>query len=72
MCISRYDDLVGAERITTNTNTPITYYHDGFGNVCGRDAADVSLSTSFGRTTLTRFEVYTDEVDHLSAEASVS
>ncbi len=28
----------------------------------GRDAADVSLSTSFGRTTLTKFQVYTDEV----------
>jgi len=28
----------------------------------GRDAADVPLSNSFGHTTLTRFEVYTDEV----------
>jgi transglutaminase-like putative cysteine protease len=28
----------------------------------GRDAADVPLSNSFGRTTLTKFQVYTDEV----------
>ncbi len=28
----------------------------------GRDAADVPLSNSFGRTTLTRFQVYTDEL----------
>jgi transglutaminase-like putative cysteine protease len=28
----------------------------------GRDAADVPLSTSFGRTILTGFKVYTDEV----------
>jgi transglutaminase-like putative cysteine protease len=28
----------------------------------GRDAADVPLSTSFGRTTLTKFQIYTDEV----------
>jgi len=28
----------------------------------GRDAADVPLSTGFGRTLLTQFKVYTDEV----------
>ena len=28
----------------------------------GRDAADVPLSTSFGRTTLSGFKVYTDAV----------
>jgi transglutaminase-like putative cysteine protease len=28
----------------------------------GRDAADVPLSNSFGITTLTKFQVYTDEV----------
>ena len=28
----------------------------------GRDAADVPLSNSFGRTTLTKFQVYTDEI----------
>ena len=28
----------------------------------GRDAADVPLSNSFGHTTLTKFQVYTDEV----------
>ena len=28
----------------------------------GRDAADVPLTTSFGRTELSRFTVYTDEV----------
>jgi hypothetical protein len=28
----------------------------------GRDATDVALSTSFGPTTLTRFEVVTEEL----------
>jgi transglutaminase-like putative cysteine protease len=28
----------------------------------GRDATDVAISTSFGRSTLTKFEVVTDEV----------
>jgi transglutaminase-like putative cysteine protease len=28
----------------------------------GRDAADVAISNSFGRSTLERFEVWTDEV----------
>jgi transglutaminase-like putative cysteine protease len=28
----------------------------------GRDAADVPLSTGFGRTVLSEFKVYTDEV----------
>lgn len=28
----------------------------------GRDAADVSLSTGFGRTTLSKFQIYTDEI----------
>jgi hypothetical protein len=27
----------------------------------GRDATDVALTNTFGRTTLTRFQVYTDE-----------
>ena len=31
----------------------------------GRDAADVPLSTSFGRTQLSQFTVYTDEVVEL-------
>ncbi|MEX0622922.1 transglutaminase family protein [Saccharospirillum sp.] len=29
---------------------------------CGRDAADVAISTAFGSNTLTRFKVHTDEV----------
>jgi transglutaminase-like putative cysteine protease len=29
----------------------------------GRDATDTALTTAFGRTTLTRFDVHTDEVD---------
>ena len=28
----------------------------------GRDAVDVAMTTSFGKTTLTRFTVWTDEV----------
>lgn len=34
----------------------------------GRDAADVPLSHSFGRATLTSFKVWTDEVDESEAE----
>lgn len=34
----------------------------------GRDAADVSLSHSFGRATLTSFKVWTDEIDESTAE----
>ncbi len=33
---SRHADVVGTEVITTNPQTPITFYRDGFGNVCGR------------------------------------
>ncbi len=33
----------------------------------GRDAADVPLSNSFGQTTLTQFQVYTDEVSPAQA-----
>ncbi len=33
---SRHGDLIGTEDITTAPHTPITYYRDGFGNVCGR------------------------------------
>ncbi|MGV3633155.1 MAG: transglutaminase-like domain-containing protein [Pseudorhodoplanes sp.] len=33
---SRHGDLVGIEEITTAPYAPITYYRDGFGNVCGR------------------------------------
>jgi hypothetical protein len=28
----------------------------------GRDAADVAMTTSFGKNTLTRFTVWTDDV----------
>ena len=34
----------------------------------GRDAADVALSTSFGASKLTRFEVVTDELPEARAE----
>ena len=33
---SRQGDLVGVEEITTAPYTPITYYRDSFGNICGR------------------------------------
>ena len=33
---SRHDDLIGVETITTQPDAPISYYRDGFGNVCGR------------------------------------
>ena len=33
---SRQGDLVGIEQISTAPYTPITYYRDGFGNICGR------------------------------------
>jgi hypothetical protein len=29
---------------------------------CGRDAADVALTTSFGKSTLEKFTVWTDEL----------
>jgi transglutaminase-like putative cysteine protease len=32
----------------------------------GRDATDTALTTAFGRTTLTRFDVHTDEVDRVA------
>jgi hypothetical protein len=35
----------------------------------GRDAADVALTTSFGRTILTQFTVITDEVPEQKEEA---
>ena len=33
---SRLGDLVGTEQIATEPAAPITYYRDGFGNICGR------------------------------------
>jgi transglutaminase-like putative cysteine protease len=33
---SRHADLVGFEQVTTEPYAPISYYRDGFGNVCGR------------------------------------
>ncbi|MEY9609888.1 hypothetical protein ABIF21_002762 [Bradyrhizobium elkanii] len=33
---SRYADIVGAERLSTEPDVPIGLYRDGFGNVCGR------------------------------------
>ncbi len=33
---SRGQDIVGEERIITEPNVPIRYYHDSFGNICGR------------------------------------
>ncbi len=33
---SRVPDLVAPENITTNPPAPIHYYHDSFGNFCGR------------------------------------
>jgi transglutaminase-like putative cysteine protease len=33
---SRYSDIVGTEVITAEPDTPIGFYRDSFGNVCGR------------------------------------
>ncbi len=33
---SRFSDIVGAETIVAEPNVPIGFYHDSFGNVCGR------------------------------------
>ncbi|MES1155657.1 MAG: transglutaminase family protein [Pseudorhodoplanes sp.] len=33
---SRHGDIVGTETITAEPHTPITYYRDSFGNICGR------------------------------------
>ncbi len=33
---SRVADIVGAETIVTEPNVPIRFYHDSFGNFCGR------------------------------------
>jgi len=33
---SRYSDIVGTETITADPGTPIGFYRDSFGNVCGR------------------------------------
>ena len=33
---SRYSDIVGTESITAEPDTPIRFYRDSFGNVCGR------------------------------------
>jgi len=33
---SRFSDIVGTESIIAEPNTPIGFYRDGFGNVCGR------------------------------------
>src|SRR4051812_48659771 len=33
---SRINDIVGAERIEAEPYAPIHFYHDSFGNFCGR------------------------------------
>jgi transglutaminase-like putative cysteine protease len=33
---SRHGDIVGVEAITTQPDTPVSFYRDSFGNVCGR------------------------------------
>ena len=33
---SRYSDIIGTETIVTEPDAPIGFYHDSFGNVCGR------------------------------------
>src|ERR1700749_4337417 len=33
---SRFSDVVGTESIIAEPNTPIGFYRDSFGNVCGR------------------------------------
>ncbi len=33
---SRFADIVGTESIIAEPDTPISFYRDSFGNVCGR------------------------------------
>src|SRR5258708_36468149 len=33
---SRFSDIVGTETIVADPNVPIGFYHDSFGNLCGR------------------------------------
>ena len=33
---SRFADIVGTESVTAEPDTPIGFYRDSFGNVCGR------------------------------------
>ena len=47
---SRYGDIVGTEKITTDQNVPITYYRDSYGNVCGRLVAPAGGITFRGDT----------------------
>jgi transglutaminase-like putative cysteine protease len=47
---SRYGDIVGTEKITTEPNVPITYYRDIYGNVCGRLVAPAGGITFRGDT----------------------
>ena len=47
---SRYSDIVGTETIIAEPDTPIGFYRDSFGNVCGRLVAPVGgLSRVYSR-----------------------
>src|SRR6201996_458927 len=45
---SRYSDIVGTETITAEPETPIGFYRDSFGNVCGRLVAPAGRVTRKG------------------------
>ena len=47
---SRYDDIVGTEKITTTPEVPISYYRDIYGNSCGRLVAPAGGITFHGDT----------------------
>jgi transglutaminase-like putative cysteine protease len=46
---SRYSDIVGTESIVAAPDTPIGFYRDSFGNVCGRLVAPAGGVTLRGR-----------------------
>ena len=45
---SRRQDIVGTERVTAEPNVPIGFYHDSFGNICGRLVAPAGGVTFHG------------------------
>src|ERR1700756_1926525 len=52
---SRYSDIVGTETIIAEPDTPIGFYRDSFGNVCGRLVAPARGVTSKGTPLVTAF-----------------
>jgi hypothetical protein len=69
----RLRDLRYETRLMTMPEIATSAYLDTFGNTVrrffapainrGRDAADIALATSFGPHTLSKFRVWTEEID---------